>query len=42
MQNLNEYLFIELYAFVLDKLRSQYENFKLSPAFNELVKEIER
>mmetsp|Transcript_38326 Transcript_38326/g.36697 ORF Transcript_38326/g.36697 Transcript_38326/m.36697 type:complete len:235 (+) Transcript_38326:199-903(+) len=31
--NLNEYLFIELYAFVLDKLRSHYDKFKMSPNF---------
>ena len=39
---LNEYLFMELYAFTLDKLRSHYERFKLSPNFQALQKEIER
>lgn len=41
-ENLNEYLFIELYAFVLDKLREHFENFKRSTAFVELEDEISR
>lgn len=31
--NLNEYLFIEVYAFVLDKLREYFAFFKTSQAF---------
>ena len=31
--NLNEYLFIEVYAFVLDKLREYFALFKSSQAF---------
>ena len=31
--NLNEYLFIEVYAFVLDKLREYFTAFKSSQAF---------
>lgn len=40
--NLNEYLFIELYAFALVKLRRLFENFKRSHAFIELEEEILR
>lgn len=32
-ENLNEYLFIEVYAFVLDKLREYFTFFKSSQAF---------
>ncbi len=35
-KNLNEYLFMEVYAFVLDKLRLYYEKFKLSSKFQDL------
>lgn len=41
-ENLNEYLFIELYAYVLDRLREHFENFKRSTAFVELEDEISR
>lgn len=40
--NLNDYLFIELYAFVFDKLRQHFDRFKRSPAFFSLEAEIER
>lgn len=39
-QNLNEYLFIEVYAFVLDKLREYFAFFKSSQAFVQLEEEI--
>lgn len=39
-QNLNEYLFIEVYAFVLDKLREYFTFFKSSQAFVQLEDEI--
>lgn len=39
-QNLNEYLFIEVYAFVLDKLREYFAFFKSSQAFLQLEDEI--
>lgn len=39
-QNLNEYLFIEVYAFVLDKLREYFAFFKSSQAFVQLEDEI--
>ena len=32
-ENLDEYLFIEVYAFVLDKLREYFTMFKNSQAF---------
>jgi hypothetical protein len=32
-ENLNEYLFIEVYAFVLDKLRDYFTFFKSSQLF---------
>lgn len=38
--NLNEYLFIEVYAFVLDKLREYFTFFKSSQAFVQLEDEI--
>lgn len=38
--NLNEYLFIEVYAFVLDKLREYFMFFKSSQAFVQLEDEI--
>lgn len=38
--NLNEYLFIEVYAFVLDKLREYFSFFKSSQAFVQLEDEI--
>ncbi len=38
--NLNEYLFIEVYAFVLDKLREYFAFFKASQAFVQLEEEI--
>jgi len=41
-ENLNEYLFIEVYAFVLDKLREYFIGFKNSQAFVELEDEIKR
>lgn len=41
-QNLNEYLFIEVYAFVLDKLREYFTMFKNSQAFVQLEDEIRR
>jgi len=40
--NLNEYLFIEVYAFVLDKLREYFTMFKNSQAFVQLEDEIRR
>lgn len=40
--NLNEYLFIEVYAFVLDKLRGYYNMFKGSTAFVQLEDEIRK
>lgn len=40
--NLNEYLFIEVYAFVLDKLREYFQYFKNSQAFVQLEEEITR
>lgn len=40
--NLNEYLFIEVYAFVLDKLREYFQYFKNSQAFVQLEDEITR
>ena len=40
--NLNEYLFIEVYAFVLDKLREYFSFFKSSQAFVQLEDEISR
>ena len=40
--NLNEYLFIEVYAFVLDKLREYFTMFKNSQAFVQLGDEIRR
>lgn len=40
--NLNEYLFLEVYAFVLDKLREYFVIFKKSPAFKDLEQEITR
>lgn len=39
---LNEYLFIEVYAFVLDKLREFYGDFKLSDAFKMLEEDIKK
>ena len=39
-ENLNEYLFIEVYAFVLDKLREYFVSFKSSQAFVKLEDEI--
>lgn len=39
-RNLNEYLFIEVYAFVLDKLRAYFEMFKKSHNFVRLEDEI--
>lgn len=39
---LNEYLFIEVYAFVLDKLREFYNDFKLSDAFRMLEEDIKK
>jgi sulfur relay (sulfurtransferase) DsrC/TusE family protein len=39
---LNEYLFIEVYAFVLDKLREFYSDFKKSDAFRMLEDEIKK
>ena len=39
-QNLNEYLFIEVYAFVLDKLRDYFNTFKTSQKFVQLEDEI--
>jgi hypothetical protein len=41
-ENLNEFLFLELYAYVLEKLREQFENFKHCPLFVELEDEISR
>ena len=38
--NLNEYLFIEVYAFVLDKLREYFTYFKTSKEFVALEDEI--
>lgn len=40
--NLNEYLFIEVYAFVLDKLRGYFEHFKTSKEFVALEDEIDK
>ena len=40
--NLDEYLLIELYAFVLDKLQSHFETFKRSNYYVELEDRIER
>ncbi len=40
--NLNEYLFIELYAYVLERLRYYFESFKKSRDFSELEEEIIR
>lgn len=40
--NLNEYLFIEVYAYVLDKLRVYFNMFKNSQAFVQLEDEIRR
>jgi hypothetical protein len=40
--NLNEYLFIEVYAFVLDKLREYFAFFKTSQAFVQLEDEMTR
>lgn len=37
---MNEYLFIEVYAFVLDKLREYFTFFKASQAFVQLEEEI--
>ena len=39
---LNEYLFIEVYAFVLDKLREFYNEFKQSDAFKMLEDDIKK
>ena len=39
---LNEYLFIEVYAFVLDKLREYYAEFKQSVAFKMLDEDIKK
>lgn len=39
-RNLNEYLFIEVYAFVLDKLREYFTFFKTSQMFVNLEDEI--
>lgn len=39
---LNEYLFIEVYAFVLDKLREFYNDFKQSDAFKMLEDDIKK
>ena len=41
-ENLDEYLFIEVYAFVLDKLREYFQYFKSSQAFVQLEDEITR
>ena len=41
-ENLNEYLFIELYAYVLDKLREHFDNFKGSVQFVELEDQISK
>ena len=38
--NLNEYLFIEVYAFVLDRLREYFQSFKNSQDFVRLEEEI--
>lgn len=40
--NLNEYLFIEVYAFVLDKLRGYFEHFKTSKEFVALEDKIDQ
>ena len=40
--NLDEYLFIELYAFVLDRLREHFQRFKGSTDFTELEQMIAR
>jgi hypothetical protein len=39
---LNEYLFIEVYAFVLDKLRKFYSDFKRSDGFRMLEEDIKK
>jgi sulfur relay (sulfurtransferase) DsrC/TusE family protein len=39
---LNEYLFIEVYAFVLDKLREFYTDFKKSDSFRMLEDDIKK
>ena len=39
---LNEYLFIEVYAFVLDKLREFYSDFKNSDCFRMLENDIKK
>ena len=41
-EQLNEFLFIELMAYVLGRLREHYEKFKRSRAFVELEEEIQR
>ena len=41
-ETLNEYLFIEVYAFVLDKLREFYSDFKSSDAFRMLEEDIKK
>lgn len=41
-ETLNEYLFIEVYAFVLDKLREFYSDFKCSDAFRMLEEDIKK
>jgi hypothetical protein len=41
-ENLNEYLFIEVYAFVLDKLRDYFTFFKSSQLFVQLEEEISK
>lgn len=38
--NLNEYLFIEVYAFVLDKLREYFTYFKTSQKYVQLEDEM--
>ena len=40
--NLNEFLFIELLAYVLDKLKEHFERFKRSSDFTQLEEEILR
>lgn len=39
---LNEYLFIEVYAFVLDRLREYYTEFKNSDGFMMLEEDIKK
>lgn len=39
---LNEYLFIEVYAFVLDKLREFYADFRQANGFRMMVEDIKK